>query len=349
MDYGAVNNRSQFSELVRYSPSMMTTAGTLTIFIMVIGVLGNMLTLVALLRHSKIRTVAAAFIASLCLSDLLLCFLVLPFAASQFFQGTWIHGDVFCKMVPTLRYGTVGVSLLSIASISINRYILIAWPHVYSKIYTKTTVILYISAIWIFSFGLQVPTLFGVWGMFGFDKKLGTCSIILDKNGRSSKTALFVLAFALPTVIIVICYSSIYWTVRQSHKRLAQHSSDGGKFKKSEMKITKMVLVIFICFVVCYLPITIVKIFDDNVRKPPLHVLGYLLVYLASCVNPVVYVTMNKQYRYAYLETLKCKYNSNLDSITPAPTASKPPAITLGQLKYNSSTKNSDARLKSIS
>ncbi|ENN83318.1 hypothetical protein YQE_00323, partial [Dendroctonus ponderosae] len=275
----------------------MTVAGTFTVIIMIVGVLGNLLTLVALLRHSKIRTVAAAFIASLCLSDLLFCFLVLPFSASQFFHGTWIHGDVLCKMIPTLRYGTIGVSLLSIASISINRYILIAWPQCYAKIYTKTKVILYISLIWVFSYGLQVPTLLGQWGVYGMDERLGTCSIKPDANGSSSKTALFIIGFALPSVIIVLCYSNIFWVVRQSHKRLAQHSSNGSKFKRSEMKITKMVLVIFICFVVCYLPITIVKIFDTRVEHAPLHVLSYLLIYLASCVNPVVYVTMNKQYR----------------------------------------------------
>lgn len=320
---------------VLYSRPMMTAAGSFTIIIMVVGVLGNLLTLVALLRHSKIRTVAAAFIASLCLSDLLFCFLVLPFSASQFFHGTWIHGEILCTMVPTLRYGTIGVSLLSIASISINRYILIAWPQLYSKIYTKTKVILYIAAIWLFSYGLQVPTLMGKWGEYGMDEKLGTCSIKRDKNGNSSKTALFIIGFALPSVIIVVCYSNIFWVVRKSHKRLAQHCTNDGKFKRSEMKITKMVLVIFVCFVVCYLPITISKVFDPEVKHAPLHVLGYLLIYLGSCVNPVVYVTMNKQYRNAYLETLRCKYNSNLDSQSPGNTPTKTQGMSVAYLKKN--------------
>lgn len=59
---------------------------------------------------------------SLCISDLLFCFIALPFAASQFFHGKWIHGDILCSLVPLMRYGSVGVSLLSIAMISINRY-----------------------------------------------------------------------------------------------------------------------------------------------------------------------------------------------------------------------------------
>ncbi|EFA02848.1 G-protein coupled receptor moody isoform X1 [Tribolium castaneum] len=311
--------RSQFSELVRYSRAMLTAAGIVTLVIMVVGVIGNLLTVFALMRNSKIRTVAAAFIASLCISDLMFCFIVLPFAASQFFHGTWIHGDVLCTIIPVLRYGCVGVSLLSIAMISVNRYILIAWPHVYGQIYTKAKVAIYITAIWLFSYGLQIPTLLGQWGLYGFDKRLGTCSINKDANGRSSKTALFVIGFALPCAVIVVCYANIFWVVRKSHKRLKQHNS-GGDYKRSEMKITKMVLVIFVCFVVCYLPITIVKIFDPEVKQAPLHVLGYILIYISSCVNPVVYVTMNKQYRQAYLDTLRCRMTSAGDSMhTPSP------------------------------
>lgn len=246
-------------------------------------------------------------------------------------------------MIPTLRYGSVGVSLLSIASISINRYILIAWPQLYQTIYTKTKVFAYVSLIWLISYGSQIPTLLGIWGVYGMDEKLGTCSINPDKNGHSPKTTLFVIGFALPCVIIVISYATIFWVVRNSHKKLQQHST-GNKYKRSEMKITKMVLVIFICFVVCYLPITIIKVCDQEVNHAPLHVLSYLLIYLSSCVNPVVYVTMNRQYRVAYLDTLKCKYNSNLDSQQTQLPMSKGPNMSVSYLK-NITTQNHPSKV----
>lgn len=40
------------------------------------------------------------------------------------------------------------------------------------------------------------------------------------------------------------------------------------KQKRSEWRITKMVLVIFISFLACYLPITIVKVADAEVKCP---------------------------------------------------------------------------------
>lgn len=317
-----VTARSHFSELVRYSRPMLTAAGVITLIIMVIGVVGNSLTVVALIRNAKIRTVAAAFIASLCISDLLFCFLVVPFAASQFFHGTWIHGQVLCSMIPMLRYGSVGVSLLSIVIISINRYILIAWPSLYPSIFTKTKVTIYIIGIWAFSYGIQIPTLFGVWGTFGLDEKLGTCSIKEDENCRNPKNLLFFYGFATPCIVIIICYAKIFWVVHQSHKRMAEHTSSTN-YKRSEMHITKMVLVIFICFVVCYLPLALVKLLDSQVTHPPLHVLGYILLYSASCVNPVVYVTMNKQYRQAYLNTIRCDFINNIESYNTQPQNSR--------------------------
>lgn len=45
------------------------------------------------------------------------------------------------------------------------------------------------------------------------------------------------------------------------------------KQKRSEWRITKMVLVIFLSFLACYLPITIVKVTDPEVRYPGEYIL----------------------------------------------------------------------------
>lgn len=79
------------------------------------------------------------------------------------------------------------------------------------------------------------------------------------------------------------------------------------KAKRNEWRITKMVLAIFLSFVMCYLPITVAKIADKNVSYPAFHIIGYVLLYLSSCINPIIYVIMNKQYRQAYKTVILCK------------------------------------------
>lgn len=79
------------------------------------------------------------------------------------------------------------------------------------------------------------------------------------------------------------------------------------KAKRNEWRITKMVLAIFLSFVMCYLPITVAKIADKDVTLPSLHIIGYILLYLSSCINPIIYVIMNKQYRQAYKTVILCR------------------------------------------
>lgn len=44
--------------------------------------------------------------------------------AMRYIQGAWTHGDgILCTVVPFIQYGNVGVSLLCIAAITINRLI----------------------------------------------------------------------------------------------------------------------------------------------------------------------------------------------------------------------------------
>lgn len=87
--------------------------------------------------------------------------------------------------------------------------------------------------------------------------------------------------------------------------RLKDHRE--AKQKRNEWRITKMVLAIFLSFVACYLPITIIKVADKHVNYPALHIFGYIMIYLSACINNFIYFIMNKQYRQAYKTVLMCK------------------------------------------
>ncbi|XP_060662053.1 LOW QUALITY PROTEIN: G-protein coupled receptor moody-like, partial [Drosophila nasuta] len=327
--------------------------------------------------------VAAAFIISLCIADLLFCALVLPFQGLRFVQGTWRHGAVLCRLIPFIQYGNIGVSLLCIAMITINRYVMITHHGCYARIYKRHWIAVMIAACWLISYGMQLPTLLGAWGRFGYDDRLQTCSIMSDDHGHSSKTTLFITAFVIPCLVIIACYAKIFWVVHKSEQRLKRHankqnsipnnlrpvatatslptggnagdsqtqsqtaagagglpasrvSSDssssystdvpeaaiatGGKqpairvkdqrevrAKRNEWRINKMVLAIFLSFVICYLPITIVKVADKDVDHPSWHIFSYIMLYLSACINPIIYVIMNKQYRKAYKTVVLCQ------------------------------------------
>lgn len=320
--------------------------GWITIFIIIVGVTGNLLTIIALLQCPRIRNVTASFIISLCVADGLFCAIVLPFNALRFFGNPWTQNDYLCKLVPFLQYGNVGLSLLFITMITINRYVMIAHYNIYSAVYRPLNVAAMILLCLMLSFGMQLPTLLGIWGEYKYNDILKTCSISKDRWGNSSKTTLFIIGFVVPCIIIIVCYARIFWVVRSSESKLRQHSGSSRpptncngkadlhetKRKGNEWKITKMVLVIFLSFLICYLPITIVKVFDTNTQLIWLHFISYIMLYMSACINPIIYVIMNNQYRKAYGKVLKFRVPRIFTNASAKPIEEQPSRTLISQV-----------------
>ncbi|XP_064484930.1 G-protein coupled receptor moody-like [Ornithodoros turicata] len=277
--------------------------GLFVVAVAVVGIAGNLLTLVALATSQRVRSASAAFIASLSVADLLFCALNLPFSASRFLHGSWAHGERLCWVVAAGRYFNVGISLLSITAITVNRYVLIVHPGAYERLYGRRSIIATVAFTWVLPAVVLIPTALGAWGRFGLEPQRLNCSIV-PVEGKSAKAFLFVCAFVVPCLAIIVCYARIFWTVRKSRLQLASHQGEAAKRRKDEWRLTRMVLFIFCSFVACYLPITIVKVADPDVLYPSVHLVGYVLLYLSACVNPLIYGVTNQQYRQAYHSTL---------------------------------------------
>ncbi|KAK6995708.1 hypothetical protein SK128_001154, partial [Halocaridina rubra] len=276
----------------------------------------NLVTIIALSRSPKLRVHATtAFVISLCVSDLLFCTINLPLTASRYIHEAWVLGDTLCSIFPFFFYGNVAASVLNMVAITVNRYILIAHHGVYDRVYSRRYIILMILVVWIFSFGMMMPPLIGVWGRLGLDPPSFSCTI-LKKGGKSPKKFLFLFGFLLPMIAIIGCYSAIYYKVQRSRRNLAAHSaptspSGAGKSpstpsygaqmaRKEDMRLTRMMLTIFLCFLISFLPLMIVNVADDDVTVPSLHVLASVLAWASAVVNPFVYAVTNRQYRKAY-------------------------------------------------
>ncbi|XP_073834639.1 G-protein coupled receptor moody [Musca autumnalis] len=434
-----------------YSDELLNIATIGCILFVVIGVPGNILTIFALSRGKQNRNSTAMFIINLSVSDLLFGCFNLPLAASTFLRRAWIHGDLLCRLFPLLRYGLLAVSLFTVSLITINRYVIIAHPRQYTRIYQRRYLALMVLGTWLLSFTIMIPTWRGVWGKFGLDISIGSCSILPDDNGHTPKEFLFVLAFMVPCLCIVFCYARIFYLVRKaairtrdpaskptaaasaavppmrrnesktqvdsntenskgkdvvagsedlplrpfsvnedieyidvncslenlpiSYKnsnlrtdstqdpssRISQDADKSnpsqqiannnppkettrnknpiktsirtsftrfsprknhyvsmvntsnasaiypGRMSQKDRRLLKMILVIFVSFVICYLPITLTKIWKGLSDNHVFNISGYLLVYMTTCINPIIYVLMSSEYRQAYWNLLRCR------------------------------------------
>lgn len=74
-------------------------------------------------------------------------------------------------------------------------------------------------------------------------------------------------------------------------------SGDDGEFKR----VTRMCFTVFLCFVFCFVPFLLLNIVDKHNRAPQvLHMFCANLTWLNSCINPMLYAVMNRQFRQAY-------------------------------------------------
>ncbi|KAG8007874.1 G-protein coupled receptor 84 [Nibea albiflora] len=77
----------------------------------------------------------------------------------------------------------------------------------------------------------------------------------------------------------------------------AASSGDDGEFKR----VTRMCFTVFLCFVFCFVPFLLLNIADKKNRAPQvLHMFSANLTWLNSCINPILYAVMNRQFRQAY-------------------------------------------------
>jgi len=300
-------------QTIHYSrPTTIFAAVAASIFT-VIGVTGNLLTVVALLRCQKLRVHATtAFVISLAVSDLLFSAINLPLTASRYVHEKWTLGPELCRIFPFFFYGNVAASLMNMVAITVNRYVLITYHGSYHQIYSRVNILLMVTLVWAFSFGMILPPLIEVWGTLGLDSATFSCTI-LKKDGKSPKKFLFIFGFLLPCIAIILCYSAIFYRVRQSRLNVQKHSAPPSVPKESvvqssqrkeDLRLTKMMLTIFISFLVCFLPLMLVNVVDDDVAFPAVHIIASVLAWMSATINPFIYAFKNRQYQQAFKKLL---------------------------------------------
>ena len=94
--------------------------------------------------------------------------------------------------------------------------------------------------------------------------------------------------------------------------------------RREDIRLTKMMLTIFLCFLVCFLPLMLVNVADDAVEFPFLHILASVLAWASAVVNPFIYAFKNRQYQQAFIKVSFAKKKKsiyiffNLFAVLPA-------------------------------
>jgi hypocretin (orexin) receptor 2 len=96
--------------------------------IFLIGIIGNLLVVIVVAKNAHMRTITNIFIVNLAIGDFFVILICLPPSLINDITGNWWFGKTMCKIIPYIQYISVCVSVLTLTSISYERYYAIVYP-----------------------------------------------------------------------------------------------------------------------------------------------------------------------------------------------------------------------------
>lgn len=284
-----------------------TSAITLVI-ICALGLIGNMLSMVVVVKNPLMKTASTVFIFNLALADFLFL-LSVPMMAAGLISRRWIFGEFCCRAY----YGLFGVNLFAsvytLVMMSVDRFIAICCMNI-SGLRTVTNSIISCVIIWMVSALLILPLL-----MYSHYSN-GQCLLSWPhKNGKAPTAygyTYYTLSagFVIPCILMMIFYISILVKINLQKSVLTEHSLDHKK--KRNRRVTSLVLSIIAAFVICWLPHWIIQVYLITAKSYGFGVvyvltqISTILYVFNSALNPILYGFMSASFRNAMTKTCGC-------------------------------------------
>lgn len=144
----------------------------------------------------------------------------------------------------------------------------------------------------------SLPNFFG-WSGQIFDSKM---SCLFDHTAELSFT-IFIFGLVMTPAL---CYLMIFRHVRRSKKKEAADLQSTGqpamsRAKRSSMKLAGTLSIIFVVFVVCWTPFTLLLLVDFQDKLAlEIHLFATMLAHTNSSLNCVLYGLTNNHFRRVY-------------------------------------------------
>ena len=268
---------------------------------------GNLLTLYAVYRNHRLRTLPNMFVIALAVSDILMSTCCMPFAVTTLFHGRWIFGETFCRFHGFEVYTLGIVSVITMGVIAVSRYFCVVKREKYIVLFTRKRALMYIVAVWCAALVLSLPPLFFKHDGYEFQPGKAMCLYTFKSIAYTAVTeAVFIVT---PLTIIAICYGKVFYTVKKSNRVFSRENNlQQLRANVEEAKVTKTLVAVVVGFACCWLPISFMDNIDASRGEHTLPRHAYLtyvfLCYLSSTINPIIYGAMNKDFRQEYKNIL---------------------------------------------
>ncbi|NXY41012.1 NMUR2 protein, partial [Ceuthmochares aereus] len=295
-----------------------------TIFI--VGVVGNFLVCLVILKHRNMKTPTNYYLFSLAISDLLVLLLGMPLEVYEMWSNyPFLFGHVGCYFKTALFETVCFASILSVTTVSVERYIAILHPFRAKLESTRKRALRTIVVLWVLSvlFALPNTCTHGIMVQYFPNGTLvpgsATCTVVMPMwiyNCIIQITSL--LFYVLPMGVISVLYYLMGLRLK-GDKSLELEEMAVNVQRPSRKSVTKMLFVLVMVFAVCWAPFHIDRLFFSFIVEwtEPLanifnliHVVSGVFFYLSSAVNPIIYNLLSQRFRMAFFSVISpcCKH-----------------------------------------
>ena len=293
-------------------------------FLLLFSVLGNSLLIAIIKRSKRMKTITNYLIANMAVSDILITVLAVPRQITEILLGPrrWLIdgllGSVLCKGVNFFQDITIGVSILSLSAIAIDRYRGIVFP--LREQFKKPAKLckFIIPAIWLISMGLQA-IYFYILRIVTVDNKTHCAVNWAPKfDQKRSQEAHFIVIFvclvAIPACVVTFLYSAVILNLKRCRHRRSEGLSRYliSERSREDMKVVIMIIAILVAFIVCIMPINVYAFlyyFFWDWKIPcgmeNFAFSAFFILYSNASINPCIYFTLNDKYRQGLVNILK--------------------------------------------
>lgn len=179
------------------------------------AVAGNLLVILSVACNRHLQTVTNYFIVNLAVADLLLSTTVLPFSATMEVLGFWAFGRAFCDVWAAVDVLCCTASILSLCTISVDRYVGVRHSLKYPSIMTERKAAAILALLWAIALVVSVGPLLGWKEPVPPDERF--CGIT-EEAGYAVFSSL--CSFYLPMAVIVVMYCRVYVVARSTTRSL---------------------------------------------------------------------------------------------------------------------------------
>lgn len=198
------------------------------------GTTGNLMTILAFILDSRLRTRFNVLIINLAIADLLYCTLLQPISVDSYLHLRWRGGQLWCKMFGLLLFLSNSVSIITLCLVAVSRYLLVARRAVFDRVFSKCGLIFHLALAWILCLASFAP----LWSNYVFVPQVCTCSFHRTR-GRPYSTILLFFYFFVGLGCVGTFYLLVYIRVRNASQTLFRYRLSRRSSKKKPVSLAQ--------------------------------------------------------------------------------------------------------------